>query len=198
MEEIVCDDLSVNIVLRSTLFQDTEGLGEMLVQSYGFMPQLPDQKVFFLDLLFEWQCPVELYFGGGESGFGRGCCFLRLPDLLAQVVDLRLVIFNGFLKLGSAYCKDGLNRSSACNYRAGAYDSVLLVGPFEVLLLLDYSYHGHEQPPRTPHAMIPAALSFRIPSPPDFRAVIVHSSQGLPNLALLVLHSQTLLSHKLP
>ena len=53
MEEVVRDDLLVDIVFWSPLFEDAERFREMFVQRYGFVPQLANEQILLLDFLLE-------------------------------------------------------------------------------------------------------------------------------------------------
>lgn len=43
MQEVICDDLLVDIVLRSALLQYPKCLGEMFVQRHGFVAEFANE-----------------------------------------------------------------------------------------------------------------------------------------------------------
>ena len=74
VQKVVCDDLAVDIIFRSSLLQYSECFGEMLVQRYGLMSQLADQKVFLFDLFFERQSSIQLFLCRLKRCFCRVGC----------------------------------------------------------------------------------------------------------------------------
>ena len=60
--------IPINVVLRFALLQETQRLGEMVIQDDSLMTELADQKILFLDLLFEWERSLELFLRCFEGG----------------------------------------------------------------------------------------------------------------------------------
>lgn len=88
MQEVIGNELPIYRVFWFPLLQETEGFRQMVVEDHGFVPQLADQQVLFLDLLLEWQGPVEFLLRGVQFDLCTRCGFLGSLKLFSNVIEL--------------------------------------------------------------------------------------------------------------
>ncbi len=81
----------VNVVLGLAPLQEAQRLGQVVVEDHGLVPQLANQQVLLLDLLFKRQRPLQLLLGRLQLALPLACGGLQLAQLLGEALDLRLV-----------------------------------------------------------------------------------------------------------
>lgn len=70
MEEVICDNLLVDIIFRSTFLQNSKSFGEMFVQGNCFVAEFANEQILLLDFFFERECAIEVLLRSFEGGLG--------------------------------------------------------------------------------------------------------------------------------
>lgn len=91
MQEVIRDNLLIDIVFGSTLFEYAQGLGEVLVQRDGLVAQFADEQVLFFDFFFKGEGALELFLRGFNGGARDGGGGFGGLDLFAEIGELGFV-----------------------------------------------------------------------------------------------------------
>jgi hypothetical protein len=96
LEEYICDQLLINLVIGVIPFQHSQSFTKVVIQCNCFMSKLPDKKIFLLDFLLKWQDALKVLFGSGQIGFRFFGQFVERLAFRGERRYLRLGVLDNF------------------------------------------------------------------------------------------------------